>query len=174
MHQRPAQLTTVKTGILCDLDGTVVDSRPEQQRLMCGTLTPAGLRARTADDPTPVPQVLRWLHAMYTQGASITYVTGRPPDPANRRMLTSIGAPPGTLVTTLPDGVPHRTKRDLAVSMIDRGFRLYALDDDPVMHWLYGEIPGVTPVLIPGWRFEDYGTPINPALPDPYAKDVTR
>ena len=163
MREQPAQLKTVKTCILCDLDGTVVDSRPEQQQLMCGTLTPAGLRARTADDPTPVSQVLRWLHAMHARGASITYVTGRPPDPANRRMLGRIGAPPGTLVTTLPDGVPHRTKRDLAVSMID-----------PVMHWLYSEIIGVTPVLIPGWRFEDYRTPINPALPDPHVKDVTR
>ena len=162
----------MKTGILCDLDGTVVDSRPEQQQLMCGTLTPTELRARTADHPAPVPQVLRWLHSMHARGSSITYVTGRPPDPNNRRMLGRIDAPPGTLVTTLPGDVPHRTKCDLAVSMIDRGFRLYALDDDPVMHWLYSEIPGVTPVLIPGWRVEDYGTPINPTLPDP--KDVTR
>lgn len=164
----------MKTGILCDLDGTVNDSRPEQRQLMCGTLTPKELRARTARHPAPVPQVLRWLHAMHAQGARITYVTGRPPDSANRRMLTRIGAPPGPLVTTPPDGVPHRTKRDLAVSMTDRGYRLYALDDDPVMHWLYSEIPGVTPVLIPGWRVEDYDTPINPALPEPHVKDVTR
>ena len=49
----------MKTGILCDLDGTVVDSRPEQQQLMCGTLTPAGLRARTADH-LPRLAVDRW------------------------------------------------------------------------------------------------------------------
>lgn len=158
----------MKPLILCDIDGTLIDSRHEQSLLMAGQLTPTQLRARTAANPRPVHTVVEWINEVAGLGAEVAYLTGRPEDENNHKLINALGTPPGRMLHTPQGEIPQRWKRDTARTATKHGRPVYALDDDPVMSFLYPEIPGLTYIHIPGWYVEEHHLPITPTLPHPH------